>query len=73
MCSAATLEGTGLAMTVITVLAVIAGIPRFDRNEEGRTKGRSCPKKPTPNGPHSGEGKSQGAKKFGMNRNETAF
>jgi hypothetical protein len=50
-------------MTVITALAVIAvitGIPGFDRNEEGRTKERSCPKKPTPTGPHSSEGKSQG-------------
>ena len=59
--SAAKLERTAaVVMTVITVLAVITGIPLFDRNEEGRTKERSCPKKPTPNGPHSGEGKSQG-------------
>ena len=61
--SAAKLEGTAVVMTVITALAVIAvitGIPGFDRNEEGRTKERSCPKKPTPTGPHSSEGKSQG-------------
>ena len=51
-----------MVMTVITVLAVIMGIPPFDRSEEGRTKERSCPKKPTPNGFHSGEGKSQGPK-----------
>jgi hypothetical protein len=34
------------------------GVRRFDGNEKGRTKERSCPKKRTPNGPHSGEGKS---------------
>jgi hypothetical protein len=59
------LEGTGVVMTMITVLTVIMGImgiPPFDRNEEGRTEELSCPKKPTPNGPHSGEGKSQGPK-----------
>jgi hypothetical protein len=28
----------GVVMTVITVLAVITGIPRFRRNEQGRTK-----------------------------------
>ena len=58
---------------MITVMTVITGIPRFDRNEEGRMEMRSCPKKPTPNGPHSGEGKSQRAKSFGMKWNETAF
>jgi hypothetical protein len=52
----------GLAVVVMTVITVIMGIPRFDRKEEGRTKGRSCPKKRTPNEPHSGEGKSQGPK-----------
>jgi hypothetical protein len=72
--SAAKPERTAaVAMTVITAITVIAGIPRFDRNEEGRTKERSCPKKPTPNGPHSGEGKSQGPEIFGMKWNETAF
>jgi len=60
-------------MTVITVLTVIMGIPPFDRKEEGRTEERSCPKKPTPSGPHSNEGKSQRAKSFGMKWNETAF
>ena len=59
--STAKLEWTAaMVMMVITALAVITGIPRFDRSEQGRTKERSCPKKPTPNGPHSGEGKSQG-------------
>jgi hypothetical protein len=63
--SAAKLEAiTAVVVTAITVLAVIAGIPRFDRNEEGRTKERSCPKKPTPNGPHPGEGKSQGPERL---------
>ena len=70
---AGTLEGTGVVMTVIAVLAVITGIPRFDRNEEGRMEKRSCPKKPTTNEPHSGEGKSQRAKSLGMKWNETAF
>ena len=56
--SAAKPERIGVLTTVIT------GIPRL--KEEGRTKERSCPKKPTPNGPHSGEGKSQRAKSFGM-------
>jgi hypothetical protein len=61
--AAAKLERTAaVVMTVITVLPVIMGIPPFDRKEEGRTEERSCPKKPTPNGPHSGEGKSQGPK-----------
>jgi hypothetical protein len=59
--AAAKLERTAAVLvTVITVMTAITGIPRFDRNEEGRTKERSCPKKPTPNEPHSGEGKSQG-------------
>ena len=62
-----------MVMTVMTVLAVITEIPRFDRNEEGRTEERSCPKRPTPNGPHSGEGKSQRAKSFGMKWNETSL
>jgi hypothetical protein len=70
--SAAKLESVGVVM-MITVMTVIMGIPPFDRKEEGRTKERSCPKEPTPNGPHSGEGKSQRAKSFGMNWNETAF
>jgi hypothetical protein len=69
--SAANLER--IAVEMIAVMTVITGIPRFDRNEEGRTKERSCPKKPTPNGPHSGEGKSRRAKSFGMKWNETAF
>ena len=61
-----------VGMTVVTAMTVITGIPRFDRSEEGRTKCSSCPKKPTPKRSHSGEGKSQRAKGFGMNRNETA-
>jgi hypothetical protein len=52
-------------------MTVIKGIPRFGRKEEGTTKERSSPEKPAPNGPHFGEGKSQRAKSFGMNRNET--
>ena len=61
--SAAKLERiAAVVRTVITVITVIMGIPPFDRKEEGRTEERSCPKKPTPNGPHSGEGKSQGPK-----------
>ena len=71
MRAAAKVERVGAG--VVRVMTVITGIPRFDRNEEGRTKGRSCPKKPTPNGPHSGEGKSQRAKSFGMKWNEPAF
>ena len=62
-----------LERTAAVVRTVITVIPRFDRNEEGRTKERSCPKKPTLNGPRSGEGKSQRAKSFGMKWNETAF
>jgi hypothetical protein len=43
------LEGTAaMLVTVITVMTVIAGDPLFDRDEEGRTKGRPRPKKPTP-------------------------
>jgi hypothetical protein len=68
--SAATLEGTGVAMTVITV---ITGDPTLKRNEEGRTKERSCPTEPTLKRRHSGEGKSQRAKSFGMKWNEPAF
>jgi len=58
--SAAKLERTAAVVMMITVMTVIMGIPPFDRKEEGRTKERSCPKKPTPTGPHSSEGKSQG-------------
>ena len=47
-----------MVITVITVIMGIMGILPFDRKEEGRTEERSCPEKPTPNGPHSGEGKS---------------
>jgi len=72
--SATKLERTAaVVMTVITVMTVIMGIPPFDRKEEGRTEERSCPEKPTRNGPHSGEGKSRPAKSFGMKWNETAF
>jgi hypothetical protein len=66
-------EGFAAVVMMITVMTVIMGIPRLGRNEEGRTKERSCPKRPTPSRPHSGEGKPQRAKSFGMNRNETAF
>ena len=69
--SAAKLEV--IAAVVRTVITAMTVIPRFDRNEEGRMEKRSCPKKPTPNEPHSGEGKSQRAKSFGMEWNETAF
>jgi len=59
--------------TVITAMKVITGIPRFGRDEEGRTKERSCPTNPTPKRRHSGKGKSQRAKNFGMKWNETVF
>jgi hypothetical protein len=60
--SAAVVMTVITVLTVLTVLTVIMGISLFDRKEEGRTEERSCPKKPTPNGPHSDEGKSQGPK-----------
>ena len=67
------LWNVGVVMTMITTLTVIAGFYASTEMKRGRTKERSCPKKPTPNGPHSGEGKSQRARNFRMNRNETAF
>ena len=39
--SVAKLERVGVVM----MTTVITGIPRFGRNEEGRTKEQSCPKK----------------------------
>jgi hypothetical protein len=72
--SAAKLERTAAVVTtVMTVITVMTGIPRFDGNEEGRTKERSCPKKPTPNGPHSGEGKSQRPKVLERNGMKLRF
>jgi hypothetical protein len=42
--AAATLERIAAVVMMTTVITVMTGIPRFDRNEEGRTKERSCPK-----------------------------
>ena len=56
MRAAATLEGTGVM--VITVLTTI--IHASAEMKRAGQESDPAPKKPTPNGPHSGEGKSQG-------------
>jgi hypothetical protein len=63
----------GVVMAVITVLAVMTGIPRFDGNERGQDERAILPQETVSKRASFRRRQISRAKSFGMKWNETAF